>query len=109
MQIHWANGLRRIRNLTLGCSDSEEKSDNEEIQLVDLTAETETWLIQLLRSSDINWFEFVYQIKSSTQLQLEPQEPISEVKLWHNSLYEIQINRQRGAAKAAETQRAKNS
>ena len=58
-----------ICNLTLGCSDSEEESDNEEIQLIDLTPETETRLIQLMRYSDFNWLEFVHQIESSTQLE----------------------------------------
>ena len=75
-----------IHNLTLGCSDSEEESDNKEIQLIDLTPETETWLIQLMRSSDFNWFEFVHQIESSTQLEQEPQSLLKSFPLIYQSM-----------------------
>ena len=62
-----------IHSLTIGCSDSEEESEQSDCEKAEviMTPEIEENMVQLLKNSNFNWFELVSQAESSTQLQAD--------------------------------------
>lgn len=61
-----------IHSLSIGLSDSKESDDSDEkVDEVSLTHDIEERLLQLLRSSNFNWFELVSQAETSTELEGE--------------------------------------